>query len=65
MTDALIPSKQRFNTLQLGLPLKVGEGAGVEVWNMLMKADLSRLMQFCGSNLHWALQENHLNSGRL
>ncbi|KAH9204489.1 FAD binding domain-containing protein [Leptodontidium sp. 2 PMI_412] len=48
---------------QLDLPLKVGEGAGVEVWNVLMKADLSRLMQFRGGNLHWTFQEDHLNSG--
>jgi 2-polyprenyl-6-methoxyphenol hydroxylase-like FAD-dependent oxidoreductase len=42
---------------QLGLPLRVQQGGGF-AWNVLVKADLSHLMEHRRGNLHWIFQHD-------
>ncbi|KAH6950283.1 FAD binding domain-containing protein [Ilyonectria sp. MPI-CAGE-AT-0026] len=50
---------------QLGVPISGGEGAGRDAWNLLVRVDLSHLMQHRRGNLSWNFQEDHLHPGKI
>lgn len=50
---------------QLDIPVAVGKGAGVQAWDLLVRADLSHLMHFRQGSLHWTFQDDCVCPGSL